>query len=535
MKDEVSFSNLRNQAEKVLQKVGDGATALNETDMQVLFQELQVHQIELEMQNDELNLANEELERHQARFADIYDLAPLGYFILTHACVIEEVNYAGTVLLEAGRFSLIGKPFNIFISADQQEIFRNFYKAMQSGERQRCQLKMITKTASPFYAQLEGILTKRYAEHSQQYYIAVIDITERIKTEKDLAEVKERLELSLEASSAGTWELDLETMKFYLDEFNYRICAIPGGKFDGQYQTFINLIHPDDREMADQQFRNSINQEKEIDLVCRMINSKGETCYAAIRGHVIDEPGPQKRLVGIMMDITEKKRLEDAASKLEQNQQRAITLATLAAGESERRRISDALHDSVSQLLYGIKIKLGMLDQSAAMKPIHEINELLAMAIRETRNISFELAPSILIDFGLPATIDELAKRLSGKNMVIKAKASGFNERMDLLLETSIFRIIQELINNCMKHAEASLVKLEIKKGKDIYIEVRDNGKGFDVAEQERSPAGAGLSSIRNRLSLYNGQMKMLSEPGMGTAVMISLQYNTIQYNTIRR
>jgi signal transduction histidine kinase len=150
------------------------------------------------------------------------------------------------------------------------------------------------------------------------------------------------------------------------------------------------------------------------------------------------------------------------------------------------------------------------------------------MAITETRNISFELAPSILTDFGLPATIDELVKRLSGRNMVIKAKISGFNERLNLQLEISIFRIIQELINNCMKHAEATLIKLDIRKNKGISIEVKDNGKGFNVEEQERAPGGSGLSSIKNRLSLYNGQMKMLSEPGSGTTVIINLQHNSL-------
>jgi PAS domain S-box-containing protein len=527
MKEKVSFSNLRGKAEEVLQKLGEGGATLNGTDMQVLFQELQVHQIELEMQNDELSLVNEALERQQARFAGIYDLAPIGYFILAYNGIIEEVNNAGIGLLDARRLGLVGRQFDVFVSVDDQGAFRNFYRAMQSGERQGCQLKMVSKAGRPFYAQLEGICTSRQPVARQQYYIAVINITERIQTEKNLAEVKERLELSLEASSAGTWELELETMKFHLDEFNYRICEVPEGKFDGRYQTFINLIHPDDREMADQYFRRSINQEKEIDLVCRMINSEGKTCYAGIRGHVIDEPGQQKRLVGIMMDITEKKRFEEASLKLEQNQQKNITLATLAAGENERRRISDTLHDSVSQILYGIKLKLGMLQDTDDIK---SISVLLDMAIRETRNISFELAPSILMDFGLPATIDELAKRLSGKNMVVKTKVSGFKNRMDLLLETSIFRIIQELINNCMKHAEATIINLEIKQNKMITIEVRDNGKGFDVAEQERLPAGSGLSSIRNRLSLYNGQMKVVSERGSGTRVSISIQYNTIQH-----
>jgi signal transduction histidine kinase len=279
---------------------------------------------------------------------------------------------------------------------------------------------MISKNARPFYGQLEGIMIGWPQSGLKQYYIAVIDITERIQTEKALAEVNERLELSLEASSSGIWELELETMKFYLDEINYHMCAVPDNHFDGRYQSFINLIHPEDREMADKHFRVSINEETGIDLVCRMINTEGKTCYAGIRGRVIEGPGQQKRLVGIMTDITEKRMLEEVSHRLQQNQQKNITLATLAAGENERRRISDSLHDSVSQLLYGIRIRLGLLDKTQANAgAMSDISELLDMAINETRNISFELAPSILTDFGLPATIDELAKRLSGKNMII--------------------------------------------------------------------------------------------------------------------
>ncbi|SDE96064.1 PAS domain S-box-containing protein [Mucilaginibacter pineti] len=527
MENSGSFGNLRMKAEEVLQKLGEAGSNVNEKDMQVLFQELQVHQIELEMQNDELSTANQELELQQLKFASVYDLAPVGYFILTQAGLINEVNNAGTSLMQAGKATLMSKPLRMFVAQEYIDHFNTFYHALRYGGRHTCQLKLISTSGREFYAQIEGIFTSEQSPALRQYYIAVIDITERIQAEKNLAEVKERLELSLEASSAGTWELELETMRFYLDEFNYNICAVPGGKFDGKYQTFINLIHPEDREMADEHFRTSINQEKEIDVVCRMVNTEGKICYAGIRGHVIALPGQQKRLVGIMMDITEKRRFEDETIRLKQNQQKNIALATLNAGENERKRISDSLHDSVSQLLYGVKIKLGLLNSDKDnIKAVLEISELLDLAIRETRNISFELAPSILTDFGLPATVEELVKRLSAKNMEIRAKISGFNERLDPLMEISIFRIIQELINNCMKHSGATLVKLTIKKNKNIDIEVKDNGKGFNVAEQEQLPGGSGLSSIKNRMNLYNGQMKIISEPGNGTTVNISLQHS---------
>jgi signal transduction histidine kinase len=192
--------------------------------------------------------------------------------------------------------------------------------------------------------------------------------------------------------------------------------------------------------------------------------------------------------------------------------------------KNERRRISDALHDSVSQLLYGIKMKLSALDLGHTKAHV-DISKLIDQAIQETRNISFELAPSILLDFGLPATIEELVKRLSLPNMKIQAKIIGFATREDMLLETGIFRIIQELINNCMKHSHASLIRLTVKKGKHIEIQVQDNGVGFDYREQEKSTSGSGLRSIKNRIGLYNGELIVDSVPGTGTVVKIVLNY----------
>jgi PAS domain S-box-containing protein len=518
-------NDLRDKAERMLADIGQHKPVPGDESMQVLFQELQVHQIELEMQNDELKVANEELELQQHKFSSIYNLAPLGYFVLNNYGIIEEVNKAGANLIQGGRPSLLGKRMAQFIAPDSRDTFYRFFKDMQASQsKQSCRIKMISTDYTDFYAQVEGIATISIVGAAAQFYIAIIDITEQIQAAKRLAETKERLELSLEASSAGTWELDMESMKLYLDEFNYKICGIQAGGFDGNYLSFINFIHPGDRQNVDEHFRNSINFEREIDVVCRLASGEGNLCYVSIRGHVISELGQAKRLVGIMMDITEKKHSEEEAVRLKQDQQKAVTLATLHAEENERRRISDALHDSVSQLLYGIKMQIGTLDLGHS-KAYMDINTLIDQAIQETRNISFELAPSILLDFGLPATIDELVKRLSVPTMSIQAKITGFATRENPLLETSIFRIIQELINNCMKHSKASLVKLNVKKSKNIEIQLQDNGVGFDYHEQEKSASGSGLRSIKNRISLYNGQLTVNSVPGKGTTIQIVLDY----------
>ena len=499
----------------------------NSEDIKRLLQELQLHQVELEMQNDELRIANEQLEIQQLKFSGIYDLAPIGYFILDKTGIVNEVNEVGLNLLETGKSSILKFRLQSFVAPDYSDTYHRFYREMlNTGLRQSCNLKMISKKGRELYVQIEGIAVSPIPLYPLQCDIAVIDISKRVLAETSLAKTKERLELALESAAAGIWELELESMHFYMDEFNYQTCAIPGKNFDGRYQSFIKLIYHEDREMVDHHFRTAINNHKEIDIACRFISLKGETCFASIRGHAIEENRQPKRFVGIMMDITEKKRIEEESNRLKADQQKNIALATLSAEENERKRISDALHDGVSQLLYGIRIKLAAFDDSCSTRGLmKDINNLLDLAILETRNISFELAPSILTDFGLPATIDDLAKRLTTSHMRIQTRITAFNERLGLQLETGIFRIIQELINNCMKHSGASLIVIELKLGKNVEICVKDNGKGFDAAYLEIVPAGSGLSSIKNRLNIYNGKLNIESEPGKGTTVKISLDY----------
>ena len=503
----------------------NGVSTLHELELEKVLEELHLYQAELEMQNDELRISNEKLELQQNKFAGIYDLAPIGYYILDKAGVITEVNNVGVSLLETVKSNILNSRLQSFIAVDYMDTYHIFFREMlNSGKKQSCHLKIRSRKGREIDVQMEGIALMPIRTLAFQCDIAVVDITERVLAEKILAKTKERLELALEASSSGTWELELDTMKFYLDEFNYHTCAIPGGKFDGRYQTFINLIHPDDRVNVDHQFRVALNNQESIDLVCRFDNQSGNTCFACIRGHIITEAGQPNRFMGIMMDVTAKKKLEEEAVRAKHDQRKNIALATINAVENERARMSDALHDSVSQLLYGIRIKLATLfDAEDPAEVMRNVYELLDMAVLETRNISFELAPSILNDFGLRATIEEMAKRLSTPKMLIKTKLTRLNERLSLPLEANIFRILQELVNNALKHSGATLIVLEVKKTKNIEIYVSDNGKGFDVATQEDVASGSGLSSIKNRLSLYKGALAIESQPGIGTKVKINL------------
>jgi signal transduction histidine kinase len=281
------------------------------------------------------------------------------------------------------------------------------------------------------------------------------------------------------------------------------------------------LINPDDHFVVDQHFRTAINAKTEIDISCRFVSTTDQIHFAHIRGCLVSASVPVSlRFVGIIWDITEKKLLEERNEALRIDRQREITAATLHAEENERKRISEALHDSVSQLLYGIKLQLSAKNYAEA---IAKANKLLDTAIQETRNISFQLAPSILADFGLAATINELCRRLSTPNVRMEARISGFSTPGELFPEETIFRIIQELVNNCIKHSGATHLQISVRKNKAIEILVTDNGKGFEYEKLNNPPKGAGLTSIRNRLALYNGKLDISSAPGKGTTVRVQL------------
>jgi PAS domain S-box-containing protein len=523
---ELALSKLREAAEKAISYAQTNADELLGRDIDQVFQELQVYQVELEMQNDELYRANEQLEEERIRFSRIYNLAPVGYFILNRNGIIEDVNQTATTLLETDKASIISNRLYNFVSPSYSDQYYQFYQKMLSSETsQNCQLQLISSGGRQLYAHVEGIAIQASLTQQTNYYVAIIDISERIAVMQDLAETKERLELALTASSAGTWQLNLQDMSFYLDELNSSLCFVKGNKLEGSYEDFLAIVHQEDQLKVDQHFRHAIGNNKDIDIVCRITKAGGQSCYAAIHGRSVPIPRQGTRLVGIMLDVSEKILLEQETDKLKQNHQKNVTFATLNAEENERKRISELLHDSVSQLLYAINIKVDHLNaeenQTTAIK---DIKKLLNQAIRDTRNISFELAPSILVDFGLPATLENLTFRLTSDDLQLKTEVVGFENRMDLRMESSIFRIIQELINNCIKHASASEINLYVKKSDTIEIVVRDNGRGFDINAQEISPKGSGLSSIKNRISLYNGFLTINSKPGIGTTVHILLR-----------
>ncbi len=195
-----SLMILRRQAELFLSDKANKSEglSLSESEIRELFHEVQIQQVELDIQNDELKIANEELEIQRAKFANLFDLAPVGYFILNDLAVIEEVNTTGRNLLAAGKNQILNRKFQAFISPPEGEHFNSFLRNMFIyGQKQECTLKMLTHRGEIFHARIEGTATTSKETRKALYYLAIIDISELVDTQQHLLKAKERLELAL--------------------------------------------------------------------------------------------------------------------------------------------------------------------------------------------------------------------------------------------------------------------------------------------------------------------------------------------------
>ncbi|GEO03175.1 hypothetical protein AAE02nite_08390 [Adhaeribacter aerolatus] len=235
--------------------------------------------------------------------------------------------------------------------------------------------------------------------------------------------------------------------------------------------------------------------------------------------------------IAFLHDVTERVRLEQERTRLKLRRQKEILNAILETQEEERRRIAESLHNGVGQILYATKLSLEVLQSQLEKKDgeiknqSNQISALLEEAIKETRAVSVELVPGILRDFGLQRALLELKQKLSHTRFDLYFYLEGLEKPLKKEYETAIYRIIQELLNNVIKHAAATEVHLHVtKSGRKVMITVEDNGRGFNQNDPQNLLNGIGLSSIRNRVKLFNGTMNINSQPGKGTIVEIDLK-----------
>lgn len=224
----------------------------------------------------------------------------------------------------------------------------------------------------------------------------------------------------------------------------------------------------------------------------------------------------QKRLLQKQLEINEVK----AA------QQKEILQNTISSQEKERKRIAQDLHDEVGAMLSVVKLNIGRIEKKSVSES--EPKQLAAETklyiddlITQVRRISRALLPPSLEKLGIYFALVEFANWVNKSELLkIECRKGGEQFRFDEKQELALFRILQELLNNAIKHSGADRISVNVKFSENsLFIVLNDNGKGFDIEEKMNS--GLGLKNLESRTQILGAKFKMKSNQGKGTTAII--------------
>jgi signal transduction histidine kinase len=229
-------------------------------------------------------------------------------------------------------------------------------------------------------------------------------------------------------------------------------------------------------------------------------------------------------------DVTERIQLEKELNEQRVTRQRQITEAVILAQEKERTEIGKELHDNVNQILgaSNLYINTAMTDEELRQELLERSTTLVSKAINEIRKISKSLISPGLHEIGLIDSIEDIIEdmRFAKVDMQIELDLQNISEEeIEDRRKLTLFRIVQEQLNNIVKHARAKrvLIRLSIESGdggSSIVLTVSDNGVGFDMSRHRK---GVGITNIISRAELFNGKVEIVTAPGEGCTLSVGL------------
>jgi signal transduction histidine kinase len=229
----------------------------------------------------------------------------------------------------------------------------------------------------------------------------------------------------------------------------------------------------------------------------------------------------------------QRQRLQDERIRnLEQQQQIAVLQAMVSGEEKERSRIGRELHDGIGGMLSALKMNLSLVSNSHKdeneAEVFRRVYRLLDETTAEVRKTAHNLMPEMLFRHGLAAALAIFCDNISqGNTLTIDFQSYGNLEDLDDGMKLSIYRTVQELVQNIARHADATEALVQVSRHQQmVSISVEDNGKGFDVAT---TGSGIGLQNLQSRTRALNGSFSLLSEKGLGTKVYI--EFNLQQWS----
>jgi two-component system sensor histidine kinase UhpB len=346
------------------------------------------------------------------------------------------------------------------------------------------------------------------------------------KAEQDLARSEMRLSRAQQLAHMGSWEFNLATSEFLWSEETCRIFALKPGHFRQSFEAALSYLHPEDVRIVLRQVRRAQTSLADFSIKFRITNLSGSTRYIFVESQFeIGTDGKPSGLHGVMHDVTETTLLENRLTEERLSRQREITEAVMAAQEKERAFIGWELRDNISEVLATSKIYIKLASTNVSNRKLYLSKSCMMVqnAIDEVRKISKPLAVPSANLIGLYGRIRSLLHDMREINSItIDFQANDVEEdSLDEKLQLTLFRIVQEQVDNILKHSRAPMATIDLTRERDqIILLISDNGAGCNISKRTE---GVGIINIRSRAEAYRGNLSILTKPGKGFELKVTL------------
>lgn len=485
----------------------------------------------------ELEAANEALRTSEARLRSVWETALDAMVITDAAGTIQSANPAYYRLYGYQPDEMLGHSFAMVLPSARRTAAMEDYQRIFGGPNDIAPVETIVQGADGRERVVEATFSFLSENGQRVGLLSVIhDINDRKQIERDLFRSRELLRGFFDHSPMLMYEKDCEGR---YTQINHQMAAVLNRPYQQVIgQTVIDFFSTETAHLLNATDQQVITKNRpHIDEQQLSLNGKTST-FLTVKFPIYDMDGSITSIGGISLDITERKRMNEA---LEEQ-------ARLQAVHDERTRLARDLHDSVSQTLYSVNLYTDTmrmmldsspepdqgtadcpLDQAELLDYVCELQHLTRAALLDMRLLIFALRSPLLQEQGLVGAIQARLDSVEQRSGIQTSLQVVGECRLPTTFETELYHILQEALNNIVKHARASEVTIMLEcTAQQINLDVRDNGIGFDLNHTPQQTGGMGLRGMQERVEYLGGTLNIDSVPGGGTCVRVELASSTV-------
>ena len=350
----------------------------------------------------------------------------------------------------------------------------------------------------------------------------------------DTHQAAERFSRLLHSVRAIIWRAEMPGFRTtFASQQTAEILGFPAEAWSREPDLWQRHIHPDDREWVTAFSSKAIQECRNHAFEYRMLSADGRTVWLRNIVSVIAQNGVATEVLGVSIDITDRKRAEKARDK--------FARALADAQDNERAFIARELHDDLGQSIALLALQLSSLGQRLHDAPerrqeVAAVSELVDQIAVDLHRVSHGLHPSSLDLLGLGPAIRQLCADFSDRqSTAVTCDVQQVPRDLDRGVAICLYRVAQECVRNVLKHSHAAHARVQLScTGDEIRLKIADDGTGFD-REAARRTGGLGLASMEERLRLVGGVLAITSAPGTGTQVEAIVSWPSRTWSTETR